>query len=120
MEQGRPSSYDPSYCDAVVEYLGQGHSIMAFAGEIGVTRQTVHNWMNAHPEFFDAVKVGQAKAVQVWEKALLTVALEGGGNATAAIFGLKNRAPEDWRDKTEQEITGKDGGPVLLWGSKSE
>jgi hypothetical protein len=85
MPAGRPSSYDPAYCEQVIEYLGRGHSIMAFAGEIGVTRQTVHNWMNENDEFFDAVKTGQAKAAAVWESVLLTVARDGGGNATARM-----------------------------------
>jgi len=37
---------------------------------------------------------------------------QGGGNATAAIFGVKNRAKDDWADVTKTELTGKDGGPV--------
>jgi hypothetical protein len=35
-------------------------------------------------------------------------------NVTAQIFWLKNRKPEEWRDRKETEITGKDGGPVEL------
>jgi hypothetical protein len=31
---------------------------------------------------------------------------------TAAIFWLKNRQPEKWRDKQQTEITGKDGEPL--------
>ena len=41
-------------------------------------------------------------------------ALNGQGNATSIIFGLKNRAPEEWKDKTEQALTGADGGPVQV------
>jgi len=33
---------------------------------------------------------------------------------TAMIFWLKNRQPKDWRDKHEQEITGKDGAPLTV------
>ena len=28
------------------------------------------------------------------------------GNATSVIFGLKNRAPDEWRDKTETAHSG--------------
>jgi len=28
------------------------------------------------------------------------------------IFGLKNHAPEDFKEVTRQEHTGKDGGPI--------
>ena len=33
-------------------------------------------------------------------------------DTTALIFWLKNRRPQEWRDKHEQEITGKDGTPL--------
>lgn len=110
---GRPSSYRPEYCDQVVACLSEGHSVTAFAGRIGVARSTVFKWAEEHQEFSDALKVGQARAVEVWEKALLDVAKNGGGNATAAIFGLKNRAADDWRDKQEHEHTGKDGKDLI-------
>lgn len=110
---GRPSSYRPEYCDQVVACLAEGHSVTAFAGRIGVARSTVFKWAEEHQEFSDSLKVGQARAVEVWEKALLDVAKNGGGNATAAIFGLKNRAADDWRDKQEHEHTGKDGKDLI-------
>jgi hypothetical protein len=31
---------------------------------------------------------------------------------SSAIFWLKNRRPEEWRDKVVSELTGKDGGPI--------
>lgn len=109
---GRPSTYDPKYCDAVKEFLAGGYSVTAFAGDIGVSRATIFNWANEHPEFLDALKEGQAAAVKWWEGALHVVAKEGKGNATACIFGLKNRASDDWADKVHTEITGKNGGAI--------
>jgi len=96
---GRPSKYSPAYCDEVVDILSQGHSLTGFAGHIGVTRETVWAWTKEHPEFANAVKAGQAKAVVWWEKRLADIVENGGGNVVAAIFGLKNRAADDWRDK---------------------
>ena len=114
MARGRPSKYRDKHCEEVIECLGEGHSITAFAGRIGVHRSTVFDWMNAHEEFAEAVKVGQAKAVEVWEDVLIKVAREGGGNATAAIFGLKNRASDDWSDTVVNSHVGPDGGPVQV------
>lgn len=93
--------------------MAKGHSVTAFAGEIGVARSTVFKWAEEYPEFSDALKVGQAKATMYWETILSSVALTGKGNATAVIFGLKNRAGEDWADKVVNEHTGKDGGAIL-------
>ena len=111
---GRPSSYDPAYCIEVVKFLAGGHSVTAFAGHIGVARSTIFKWADEIVEFSDALKVGQAKATAFWEDILVKVARDGGGNATAAIFGLKNRAGEDWADKTVNEHTGKDGGAIQV------
>lgn len=112
MTAGRPSKYSEAYCNEAIECLARGHSVTALAAEIGVARSTVFKWAEEHPEFSDALKVGQAKATAHWERILMEVAQNGGGNATAAIFGLKNRAAEDWADKVVNEHTGKDGGPI--------
>lgn len=103
---GRPSKYSPAYCGEVISCLSEGHSVTAFAGRIGVARSTVFKWAEEHPEFSDALKVGQSKATEFWEKILMSVARDGKGNATACIFGLKNRAGDDWADKTINEHTG--------------
>lgn len=107
MTAGRPSKYSEAYCNEVIEFLGEGHSVTAFAGHIGVARSTVFKWAEEHEEFSDALKIGQAKATGTWESVLLKIAKEGGGNATAAIFGLKNRASDDWSDKVVTEHSGK-------------
>lgn len=107
---GRPSSYKPEYCEAVVDCMKRGFSLTAFAGEIGVARSTVHEWMAAHPEFSDAVKRGQAARVRFLEERLLNG--DTGPRVTSHIFALKNADPEEWRDKQSHEHTGKDGGPI--------
>lgn len=33
-------------------------------------------------------------------------------DTTAQIFWLKNRKPNEWRDRHQTELTGKDGGPI--------
>ena len=40
-------------------------------------------------------------------------------DVTAQIFWLKNRRPDLWRDKREQELTGKDGAPLTITWLKS-
>lgn len=108
----RPTDYDPAFCDEAVTFLAEGYSLAAFAGHIGTTRQSVYNWTERYPEFLDAVKTGQAKAIFWWERRNKEFAQTGEGNATAIIFGLKNRASDEWRDVKATEISGPDGGPV--------
>lgn len=112
MTAGRPSDYDPAYCDEAITFLADGYSLAALAGKLSVTRQTIYNWIDQYPEFFDAVKTGQAKAALWWEQANRNLALTGQGNATSIIFGLKNRASDEWRDVKATELTGANGGPI--------
>lgn len=109
---GRPTDYDPAYCDVAQTFLADGYSLAALAGHIGVARSTVYKWVDEHPDFSDAVKAGQAKAVLWWETANRNLAMTGEGNATSIIFGLKNRAADEWRDVKATEITGRDGGAI--------
>lgn len=101
---GRPSKYEERYCEEVMAFMGQGFSLTAFAGEIGVARSTINEWMGAHPEFSEAVKIGQAKRTGRLERTLL--AGETGPKVTAHIFALKNADPEGWKDKQEVEHSG--------------
>jgi hypothetical protein len=41
-----------------------------------------------------------------------------GGDTTAAIFWAKTQM--GWKETSAHEITGKDGGPIVLWGSNSK
>lgn len=107
MPAGRPTKYDPAYCDQVREFLKDGYSLAAFAGHIGVALSTVNLWAKDHEEFSVAVKEARALAVLWWENRAREVALGKDGNPTLVIFGLKNRAPDEWRDKVETEHSGK-------------
>ena len=112
MPAGRPTDYKPTYCDQAVEHLAEGFSLTSFAGEIGHSRDSIYRWMDEHEEFSDAVKKGRAKGQAKWEQRLAKLATEGGGNATAIIFAMKNLYQDDWREKQQLEHTGKDGGPI--------
>jgi len=111
---GRPSKYDPAYCEQVIDFMALGYSLTAFAGEIGVTVQTLHNWRAEHPAFFDAVRVGQAKRVRKLETDLLET--DVGARVTSRIFALKNAGPDEWRDKQQHELSGPNGGPIETTG----
>jgi transcriptional regulator with XRE-family HTH domain len=107
MPAGRPTKYEPEFCERAREFLAQGYSLAAFAGSIGVSYSTVRLWEQEHPEFSAAVKDGRAGATLWWENRARALAQGGEGNATTVIFGLKNRAPEEWKDKRETELSGR-------------
>ncbi len=102
-----PTAYRDTYCDEVIDFLKDGYSLAAFAGKTGVSCKTLYNWIDKHPDFAEAVKLAQARSALWWEKRMLEFAQTGQGNATAVIFGLKNRVSDEWRDKVHTELTGQ-------------
>jgi hypothetical protein len=99
---GRPSKYKPEYCEAVIAHMSDGASLTSFAAEIDVARSTINEWMEEHPQFSESVKRGKAKCAAWWErKGREGASGEAQVNPTLVIFGLKNMAGEDWREKQE-------------------
>lgn len=106
---GRPTKYKPEYCQMVVDHLSEGASLTSFAAEIDVARSTINEWIDAHPDFSEAVKRAKAKCAAWWERVGRNGAQGGDVNPTLVIFGLKNMAADDWRDKQELDHRSGDG-----------
>ena len=104
------------------------------AKNIGINRDTLYRWKKAYPDFSDALKRGKEVIDRQVENALLKRALgytydevtikddvevkrvrkQVAPDTTAQIFWLKNRKPEDWRDKREI-VKDDDNDQVLLF-----
>jgi hypothetical protein len=119
---GRPTLYQPEFCRQILDYFDvepyrvvtrvnkrTGHeyselaanplpTLAGFASQIGVARQTLHNWGKEHPEFFDAIARAKATA----EYVLVTNGLLGLYHARFAIFVAKNYT--DLRDVTDVTV----------------
>jgi len=113
--RGRPSKYDPVFCETAEQILSEGYSEAVLAGELGVCIDTVTEWKKVHPDFSASIKIGRAKGARVWEDRLRVLAERNEGNATGIIFGLKNRQPDAWKDKTEVDATVKAQVEVVEW-----
>lgn len=115
---GRPSLYKPQYCKALVSDMAVGYSLSAFAGLIGVSRDTINEWAKVHPDFSEAVKQGKAKRLRHWEGAAIRVAEKGGSPGTSGMvsFGLKNMSEDgEWAERSELKVGGSaDGSPLRI------
>lgn len=107
---GRRSKYDPNYHPKKAEeILKKGCTKAAVAQAFGVHHSTILDWQDKHSEFSEAIKEGQKVADDAVVSALYKSAcgfVGGDGkefapNVTSAIFWLKNRNPNRWRDKRE-------------------
>ena len=98
---GRPTEYRPEYCQLVIEFMSKGNSLTAFAGHILVGRETVYGWIRSRPDFSDACARARSARVAWLERKLLRS--RKGAVTSAAIFALKNAAPDEWRDVKQTE-----------------
>jgi len=133
--RGRPTAYRDEYAEQARKLCRLGATDAELANFFEVSERTLNSWKKRHPEFLQALKAGKAVAdAEVAEKLYQRACgysheavkmFQAGGeiiskgyteryppDTTAAIFWLKNRRPDLWRDKIEQEHTGKDGGPI--------
>lgn len=114
MPAGRPTKYTPDMCDKIVELGKIGASKHEMAMELGISIDTFMVWQIENTQFSEAVRTAMSFSQAWWEKQgrIATFGEISGFNSTSYAFNMKNRFKEDWRDKQENEFTGKNGGPI--------
>jgi hypothetical protein len=109
------SPYREAYGEQVEQAMGEGYSLTAFAGLIGVSRRVVDGWIADHPAFAEAVGRGQARRLMHWERAALQVVERGGaGAASVILFGLKTLGG-DWADAGETDAGADTHASVVVF-----
>lgn len=126
---GRPTSYKKEYDEQAYKLCLLGATDKEMADFFGVSEVTFNAWKKNHPEFLKSLKAGKESADANVAKSLYHRALgyshpedkifnDNGEpliiptikyyppDTTAAIFWLKNRKPQEWRDKRELELDG--------------
>jgi hypothetical protein len=119
---GRPSKYDPQYCEDLIEWMQvdpyttkNGKRIPEplptfekFAANIGVCHDTLREWVKVHPEFSESYK----KAKELQFSVYITNAMLGLYPPAFACFFGKNFY--GLVDKVDHEHSGPGGGPILM------
>jgi len=105
MAGGRPTKYDPKFCDTVQASGAEGKTLAEMANDLDVDRSTLNEWCELHQDFSRAVKRGLDKAQAWWENNGRVATFGGfpGYNATSYIFQMKNRFKDDWRDAPDDK-----------------
>ena len=130
---GRPSKYSPAYCTQAAKLAKIGATDREMSDFFQVSEVTFNAWKHQHPEFLKSLKQGKEAADKRVEQSLYRRALgfahdevhisnylgqvtltpivkQYPPDTTACIFWLKNRRPEEWRDRVEH--TGENGGDI--------
>ncbi|EOC1299342.1 helix-turn-helix domain-containing protein [Cronobacter dublinensis] len=134
---GKPSQYKPEYAAQAEKLCLLGATDDEMADFFGVHRSTIYRWKLEHEEFCNSIKTAKDVAdarverslyqkatgynfkeqqafkikVDQYEEEIEVVEVEkhAPADTTAAIFWLKNRQKEKWRDKHELEQSGDVG-----------
>lgn len=106
MSAGRPTSYDPKYCEQIIEHMKKGKSILSFAKLINTGRETLHGWARENKEFSDAMKLAKDYCEAWWEEQGEEGLWENPGERkiSAAMFKWNTAARFGWREKQEIEM----------------
>lgn len=131
---GRPTAYSDEIAEQAHKLCQLGATDFELADFFGVTTRTIYRWRNEHPEFCHALQSGKEHADDRVVRSLYNravgysfesekiFAFQGEiiradtvehvpPDVGAAMSWLKNRRPDEWRDK--QANQSEDGSTVL-------
>lgn len=123
---GRPTDFKGEFCEEAKRLCEAGATDQEVADALGVHVATLYRWKSKFPQFCEALKAGKSVAddrveISLYHKAIgykheaVKIFMPAGATApvyaeytehvppdtTAAIFWLKNRRAERWREKSE-------------------
>ena len=81
---------------------GEDYVIMDIAKQYGTSPFRLTKWCAAHPLLRDAITTIRSWQDERVQMSLYRSAMSG--NVTAQVFWLKNRRPDEWRDRVEGQL----------------
>ena len=114
---GRPSAYDPAFCEKAIEMGKLGKSTEAIGSILDVGTATLYRWRDEFPEFREALDTAKEYELLWWEDIAQTHMIENREsdkiNASIWSRSMAARFPKKYRESTKTEITGADGAPLI-------
>lgn len=139
---GRPTKFSEDMIETARKLAIIGATDLEIADILGIDVGTLYRWRNTKEEFCKALKTGKEESDErvkrrLYDRALgyttteqnivkirneagqeeiriVTIDKHYPPDPTSMIFWLKNRQPNEWRDKQSTEHLGADGQPVDL------
>lgn len=107
----RPSKRSPEREQAILNSLRVGNTRRASAAYAEVSHTLFYQWLQDLP-FLDAVEKAEADAETRFLGQIAKAAADG--TWTAAAWWLERRRFDDYRKREGVELTGHDGGPIVM------
>jgi hypothetical protein len=108
--------------DAVCAMIGDGQSITSIAESVGTTFGVLQAWLNNNPDYSARAREVRIATARYWDEKAESVIKDSSDNLTFSQarelahhyrWRAAKIAPKEYGDKITQEITGKDGAPLL-------
>ncbi len=114
----RQSKLTPETQKKIVDAISEGNYLETAAAIGGVSATTFFRWLQEGEqaaaglkrEFWEAVKKAEAEAEALRVSRISKAGKDGNWQADA--WYLERRYPDRWGKRIQQEVTGKDGGPL--------
>ena len=133
----RPTNFKQEYIEQGQKLCKLGATDIEIADFFKTDIRTLYRWKTENEEFRHALKMAKEECddrveqslysramgyehdevdIRVVDHAIIQTPIRKyyPPDTTAAIFWLKNRKPKQWRETKAVELTGKDGGPVVV------
>ena len=137
--RGRPSTYSQAIADEICQRLSCGETLTKILKEKNIAQSVVWCWRKEHPDFQKAYAQARVEQQECWADEIMEIS-DDATNDTIKTEDGRERCDNEWvqrsrlrvdtrkwlmarifasqyGDKTQTEISGKDGGPVVIsWG----
>lgn len=114
---GRPTKCNPQIAEEIAAYINEGTSNDSAARLAGICPKTFYNWLergekdeNPFSDFLHIIK----KAHAAFEKQMTSEIKAGVPNWQSRAWLLERKYPDKYGQRTRHEVTGKDGGPLVI------
>lgn len=107
MPGGRPTDYDPSYCQIAIDYMKDGKHAIQLAAHLGVSKATLYNWANEHAEFLDALNSARTASTAAWldqyQKKAFGLVKDGSDYLLAKMIGHKDKEFQEAKEDKKED-----------------
>lgn len=133
----RPSKFKPEFIKQAEKLCRLGATDIELADFLEVDVRTLYRWKAENDKFCQALKAGKELAderverslfarangyehdevdIRVVDKSIVQTPIRKyyPPDTTAAIFWLKNRRPDDWREKVDHTLANPDGSALNM------
>lgn len=123
-DRGRPSKLSKSRQESIAADLERGKSLNSAARKVGVTPQTVYNWIdrgeseyeegneNEYADFFERITRARGQGEDHYFQTVWEIAKEEGDHRFLASL-MKQRYPDSWAEGDDGPGVDTGAGPVI-------